>query len=257
MSPEAGTLAGMVAMVTGSIRGIGRATLLALAAAGADVIVHSRKASERGLAVQAHAEAFGVRAHQLYADIAQEEAVRELVEEAWAWQGHVDLWVNNAGADILSGGRYQQDWESKLQLLLHVDVQGTVTCSELVAARMLAQGGGHIINLGWDQAEVGGTSTASGRLFSLAKGGIMSYSRALARAVAPSVRVNCVAPGWIETAWGQEVSLARKERIRQTIPLQRWGTPHDVAEAVVWLASPAAVYITGQTIRINGGAAVS
>lgn len=257
MSSESGPFADKVVVVTGSTRGIGRAIVLALAAAGANVIVHSRTASERSAIVLAHAEALGVQAHVLYADISVETEVTNLVDDAWTWHGYVDLWVNNAGADILSGGRYQLGWQGKLQQLLQVDVQGTVFCSELVAARMLEQGWGHIINVGWDQAEVGGTTTASGRLFSLAKGGIMAYTRALARALAPRVRVNCVAPGWIETAWGQEVSQARKERIRQGIPLQRWGSPADVAEVVVWLASPAASYITGQTIRVNGGVVVS
>lgn len=257
MPDDSRKLTGLVAVVTGGTRGIGQATALALAAAGANVIINSREADVRGRVVLAQLAALGAQGSHIPADVSVADDVAHLVEAAWAWQGHVDLWVNNAGADILSGGRYRLNWRQKLEQLLAVDVWGTVTCSEVVGERMVQQGEGHIINIGWDQAEVGAEMTASGRLFALAKGGIMDYTRALARALAPAVRVNCVAPGWIETAWGEEVSSARKERIRQQIPLLRWGTPDDIAQAILWLASPAASYITGQTLRINGGVAVS
>ena len=118
---------------------------------------------------------------------------------------------------------------------------------------MKRQGFGQIINIGWDQAERGGVSSMSGQLFSLIKGGIMAYTRALAKALAPTVRVNCVAPGWIETEWGERISPRLYEYTKNQIPLGRWGTPEDIANAIVWLASPATNYTTGQTIYVNGG----
>lgn len=242
-----------VAVISGSSHGIGRATALALAAAGADVVINSRQVNTRAQLAVAAAEAQGVRALHIAADVSQAEAAASLVEQAWQWQGRVDLWVNNAGADVLSQGRYRLNWEEKLAPLLATDLWGTVRCCELAGSRMLAQGSGQIVNIGWDQAERGSVASTTGQLFSLVKGGVMAYTRALARACAPKVRANCVAPGWIETDWGEEVSRSRYERIREQIPLQRWGRPEDVAQAILWLASPASAYLSGQTIYVNGG----
>jgi NAD(P)-dependent dehydrogenase (short-subunit alcohol dehydrogenase family) len=94
----------------------------------------------------------------------------------------------------------------------------------------------------------------SGELFGAAKGAVMAFTRSLARSLAPKVRVNCLAPGWIKTAWGENASAQWQDRVRAETPLRRWGLPEDVAAAARWLASPAAAYITGQIIRINGGA---
>ncbi|MCO6451974.1 MAG: SDR family oxidoreductase [Caldilineales bacterium] len=242
-----------ISVITGSTTGIGRAIAQTLAAAGSDVIINGRSASTRSQIAVAAVEALGVQAHFIAADVADAEGAARLVREAWDWQGRVDLWVNNAGADILSEGRFRLDAEEKLARLIEVDLWGTVRCSRLAGARMQAQGFGQIINIGWDQAEHGGVRSESGQMFSLVKGGIMAYTRSLAKAMAPNVRANCVAPGWIETAWGEEVSRERYERIRQQVPMQRWGTPEDIAGAILWLASPAAAYITGQTIAVNGG----
>lgn len=256
MSPSLQPLHDLTVLLTGATRGIGRATAQALAAAGADVILNSRHADVASEIALAQVRAQGRNALHIAADVSQSADVEHLIETAWGWQGRVDVWINNAGADILSAGRYRLPWPDKLQHLWAVDVMGTVACCEAVGPRMQAQGHGHIINIGWDKAEQGGENTATGRLFALAKGGIMAYSRALALSLAPQVRVNCVAPGWIETAWGREVSSERKTRITRQIPLQRWGAPGDVAQAIVWLASPAAAYLTGQTINVNGGAVV-
>ncbi|RME85994.1 MAG: SDR family oxidoreductase [Caldilineae bacterium] len=242
-----------VAVITGSTAGIGKATALALARAGWDIVLNSRHADEHAVTTRLRLEAEGAAVLHIAADVSQADQVDTLVRVAWEWRGSVALWVNNAGADVLSQGRYRLDAEEKLSQLLAIDVWGTVRCCRLVGERMLQQGYGHIINLGWDQAEVGGVSTVSGQIFSLVKGGIMAYTRALAQALAPTVRVNCVAPGWIQTQWGEEVSAARYEQIRRGIPLHRWGRPEDVAHAITWLASDQASYITGQTIRVNGG----
>ncbi|NUQ37517.1 MAG: SDR family oxidoreductase [Caldilineales bacterium] len=242
-----------LAVITGSTAGIGRATALALAAAGSDILLNSRRRDAKAAETLAAAAAFGVQARHLPADLSDPEQTAAFVTQAWAWQGRVDLWVNNAGADVLSRGQWRQPWEERLTRLIALDVWGAVRCCQLAGAAMQRQGHGHIINLGWDQAEQGGVSSASGQLFSLVKAGIMAYTRAIARDLAPHVRVNCVAPGWIETAWGEQVSRELHERITTGIPLARWGRPEDVANAILWLASPAAAYITGQVIRVNGG----
>src|SRR5437016_4972646 len=94
----------------------------------------------------------------------------------------------------------------------------------------------------------------SGQLFGAAKGAVMAFTKSLALSLAPQVRVNCLAPGWIRTAWGEQASAAWQERVRRETPLGRWGEPEDVARTAHWLVSPAAAFITGQIVRINGGA---
>ena len=107
--------------------------------------------------------------------------------------------------------------------------------------------------MGWDQAETG-MEGDSGELFAAAKGAVMAFSRSLALSLAPQVRVHCLAPGWVRTAWGAGASQAWQERVRRETPLRRWGLPADVAAVARWLASPGAGYLTGQVVRVNGGA---
>jgi 3-oxoacyl-[acyl-carrier protein] reductase len=140
-----------------------------------------------------------------------------------------------------------------LQGLWQVDVRATLLLSRDVGRRMKERGRGVILTMGWDQAETG-MEGDSGQLFGATKAAIMAFTRSLALSLAPEVRVNCVAPGWIRTAWGEHASALWQDRVRRETPLLRWGTPEDVAQTARWLASPAAQFITGQIIRVNGGA---
>ncbi len=158
----------------------------------------------------------------------------------------------NAGADTLTGGAGKWSFDEKLDALLAVDLKATMRLARDIGARMKARGRGSIITIGWDQAETG-MEGDSGQLFAAAKGAVMCFTRSLALSLAPEVRVNCIAPGWIRTAWGETASAVWQERVRRETPLGVWGLPEDVADAAVWLASPSARFITGQTIRVNGG----
>ncbi len=241
------------AVVTGSSSGIGRALALALTAAGANVLVHGRKA-EAAAEVAAAIASQGGDSPVVLADLADPAQIERLVDDAWtALGGRVDLWINNAGADVLTGGALHLPFAERMQRLLDVDLRGAVLCSHLVGQRMLAQGGGQIINIAWDQALTGGVGTESGQLFAAVKAGVIGFSKALARGLAPTVRVNVIAPGWIETAWGESVNRELYERLRRQTPLQRWGMPDDVAAAALFLASPSANFLTGQVIMVNGG----
>ena len=117
---------------------------------------------------------------------------------------------------------------------------------------MHGAGGGAIVNIGWDKADVG-MAGDSGELFAAVKGAVAAFSKSLALSLAPEVRVNCLAPGWIKTAWGQQAEKKWQDLVAQETPLERWGTPEDVAVAARWLASPAAAFVTGQVIRVDGG----
>ncbi|MDX6452907.1 MAG: 3-oxoacyl-[acyl-carrier protein] reductase, partial [Gaiellaceae bacterium] len=176
-----------------------------------------------------------------------------LVAEARERLGGLDVWVNNAGADVLTGEAASWDWERKLDHLLAVDLKGTIACSYAVGAVMREQsGGGAIVNMSWDHV-TSGMAGADPELFSAVKGGVLAYSKSLARALAPSVRVNVLCPGWIETAFGQQADAGLRRSVAESTPLRRWGTPADVAAAALYLASPAAAFITGQAINVNGG----
>ena len=118
---------------------------------------------------------------------------------------------------------------------------------------MFADGRGAIVTIGWDQADRGMEGN-SGELFAATKNAIMGFSRSLAVGLAPKVRVNCIAPGWIKTAWGDTASSAWQERVLRETPLKRWGTPADIANAARFLCSDDASFITGQVINVNGGA---
>src|SRR5262249_37325334 len=151
-----------------------------------------------------------------------------LVNHAFAlWDG-LDAWLHLAGADTLTGEGARQSYDTKLDLLWSVDVVATMRLCRAAGERMRAAGSGVIVTMGWDQAETG-MAGDSGELFAATKGAVMSYTRSLAMSLAPSVRVNCVAPGWIKTAWGEGASNAWQERVLRETPLARWGTPEDIA----------------------------
>jgi 3-oxoacyl-[acyl-carrier protein] reductase len=244
-------LAGQTAVVTGASRGIGRAIAIELARAGAAVLVHARSRQEEADETARAIGALGVPCRVLLADIGDFHARQSLVDQAWSWRGDVDVWINNAGADVLTGAAARLPFQEKLDLLLRVDVTGTIVLCRTVGRRMLARGG-VILNMGWDQAERG-MAGDSGEMFAAAKGAIMAFSRSLAQSLAPHVRVNCLAPGWIRTAWGEQASDKWQERARAESLWQRWGTPDDVAKVARFLVSPAAGFINGQIINVNGG----
>jgi 3-oxoacyl-[acyl-carrier protein] reductase len=245
-------LAGQVAVVTGSSTGIGRATAWELAKAGAAVVIHARGSWQEAQQLAEQIEHAGGHATVILADLADPAEHERFVEVAWSWRDGIDVWVNNAGADVLTGDMARWSFEEKLNVLWQVDVTAAMRLSRLVGARMRARGRGVIVNTGWDQVEHG-MAGDSGELFAAIKGAVMAFSKSLARSLAPQVRVNCVAPGWIRTEWGDQASEFWQNRARRESLLERWGEPSDVAQTVRWLVSPAAAFITGQIVNVNGG----
>ncbi len=188
----------------------------------------------------------------MMADLSDPAAQDSFTRDAWAWRGHVDVWVNNAGVDTLTGANAKLTFEEKLELLWRLDVTASLRLSRSIGRLMKARGTGSIVNMGWDQADFG-MAGDSGELFAAVKGAVMAATKSLAKSLAPTVRVNCVAPGWIKTAWGEGASEAWQTRARREALLDRWGTPEDIAAAIVFLSSPAASFITGHILPVNGG----
>jgi 3-oxoacyl-[acyl-carrier protein] reductase len=217
------------------------------------VIVHGRRSRQAADDIARAVSEMGRKSAVLLADLADRSAGDELVEQAWSIWGGLDAWLHLAGADTLTGPSAKLAFDAKLDLLWSVDVAATIRLCRNVGSRMAAQGSGSIVTMGWDQAETG-MEGDSGELFAAAKGAILAFTRSLALSLAPHVRVNALAPGWIKTAWGQGASQAWQDRVLAETPLARWGTPEDVAAAACFLISDAAAFLTGQTIRVNGGA---
>ena len=246
-------LAGLNTVVTGGSSGIGQAIALAFAREGATVLFTYRSAADAAQQVLTEICALDGHAYALQAELGTVEACNALVSQAQQRLGRLDVWVNNAGADILTTEAADWDWSRKLNLLLAVDLRGTLACCYAADKIMQQQPlGGHLINMSWDHVTVG-MAGENPELFSAVKGGVLSFSKSLARSVAPKVRVNVLAPGWIETRFGAQANREFYQQVQANTPLQRWGTPEDVAAAAVYLASPAAKFLTGQTINVNGG----
>ncbi|HEY2158894.1 MAG TPA: SDR family oxidoreductase, partial [Isosphaeraceae bacterium] len=223
-------LSGLRAAVLGSTSGIGRATALALAEAGADVIIHGRKISDAAEEVAEAVQRLGRRAEIIPADLADRRAGDRLVEAAWSRWGGLDAWLHIAGADTLTGPGARLPFDEKLDTLWSVDVSATIRLCRAVGRKMKDRGHGAIVTMGWDQAETG-MEGDSGELFAATKGAILAFTKSLALSLAPQVRVNAMAPGWIKTAWGESASQPWQERVMRETPLKRWGTPEDVARA--------------------------
>jgi len=247
-------LAGRAAVVTGASSGIGRAIAIELAFAGADVLVHAR-ANRRGAEETAGlVESAGRKTGVAIADIADEEQAQSLIEAAYQWQGDIHIWVNNAGADVLTGEAAKLAFDDKLQRLWQTDAQGTMRLARLVGRRMCEKETPEatILNMGWDQAAAG-MAGDSGEMFAAVKGAVMAFTKSLAKSLAPQVRVNCLAPGWIKTSWGEAASDYWQQRAKSESLLQRWGTPEDVARVARFLVSPEAAFVNGQIVPVNGG----
>ncbi len=245
-------LFGLTALITGSNSGIGLAIAQEFLSNGCSVIANGRSPVD---CKTIFPEADLLKCMYIQADVSNEDARNHLLQQAWNWHGKVDILVNCAGVDILTGEIKQRSFEEKLRLLWSVDVLGTVGLCRELGKKMKEQGSGSIINIGWDGARRGLAGDSS-ELFAITKGAVESFSLSLAQTLAPEVRVNVISPGWIQTKWGAGASTAWQEKIQRQTLASRWGKPEEIASVAAFLASPAASYVNGQIINVNGGFAV-
>jgi 3-oxoacyl-[acyl-carrier protein] reductase len=244
-------LAGKHVLVTGASSGIGAAIAVGCAREGADVAVTYRSNAGGAEDTAGRMRALGRRAEVLRVDIARDEEVAALAGGLRERFGRVDAWINNAGADILTGAGGRLSRQEKLERVLAVDLRGTILAS-WAAVEMMGERGGAIVNMSWDHI-IQGMAGENPILYAAAKGGIASFSRSLARTVAPRIRVNILAPGFIETAFGEQADEDWRSEVAERTPLRRWGVPEDLVGAAVFLISDESSFVTGQMIMVNGG----
>jgi 3-oxoacyl-(acyl-carrier-protein) reductase len=241
-------LSGKIALVTGAGRGIGREIALTLAAAGAAVAVNDFAGEETCLAVVAEIEALGVRAICAMGDVGDEASVAAMVEKVETELGPLAIVVNNAGItrDNVVMLMSPDDFDG----VVRTHLRGTFLVSKAVARKMLRRREGSIINI----SSVVGRGATGQANYAAAKAGIIGLTKSLAKELgARTIRVNAVAPGYIDTAMTQELSDDVRKAIVDATPLRAIGQPSDVANAVLFLASPLSRYITGCTLPVDGG----
>ncbi len=246
-------LSGRTALVTGASRGIGRAIARALAEAGADVLINYARSATAAQELAAEIASLGRRAEAVAADVADPAAVEAMFERLAATWGSLDILVNNAGVirDNLVGGMDVADWDR----VQSVNLRGAFLCTRAAAALMVPRHAGKIVNVASVSALRGGRGQTN---YAAAKGGLLAFTRACAVELAPKgIQVNAVVPGLIATDMSARVRQRAGVRLLQSIPAGRFGEPADVAPAVVFLASPAADYISGQALGVDGGMTVA
>ena len=242
-------LDGKVALVTGASRGIGRAIALRLAEEGAKVAINYAGNVKAAEEVKAAIEEKGGKALLVQADVSDSAAAEAMVASVVEAFGTVDILVNNAG--ITRDALFARMKEEDFNAVINTNLKGVFHCTKAVTKLMMKQRSGRIVNMA---SVVGVTGNAGQANYSAAKAGVIGFTKSVARELAGrGITVNSVAPGFIETDMTAVLSDKVKEAMAEDIPLKRAGKPEDVANAVLFLASDNAAYITGQVLHVDGG----
>lgn len=243
------TLVGKVALVTGGSRGIGRAIALKLAENGADVAINYAGNTAAAEEVKTAIEQMGRKALLVQGSVADTDGVQTIVNTVVKELGRLDILINNAGItrDGLLMRMKEADWDD----VMHTNLKGVYNCSKAVLRTMMKQRSGRIVNMASVVGEMGNAGQTN---YAAAKAGVIGFTKSLAKEVASrGITVNAIAPGFIATDMTRVLSDDQKAEMARTIPLGRAGQPEDVANAVLFLVSEGAAYITGQVLNVDGG----
>ena len=245
-----GKLDNKIAVVTGAGQGIGKAIATKLAAEGATVVVTDVNEAT----AKETADGLGNGALGIHTDVTDRDSVNAMVDQVVSQFGRIDVLVNNAGWD--KGEAFVDSEPETWDRILGINLYGVLNTSKKVLPIMAAQGSGKVVNLGSDAGRVGSSGEA---VYSAAKGGVIAFTKAVAREMARSqVNVNCVCPGPTDTALFASMGGDKlREALTKAIPFRRLGQPEDLANAVAFLASDEASFITGQTVSVSGGLTMS
>ena len=242
-------LDGKIALVTGGSRGIGRAVAIELAKEGAAVVINYAGNKAAAEEVQSIITQMGGKAMIIQADVSDEKSAMQMVEEVIAQLGGIDILVNNAGItrDGLFIRMKEEDWNA----VINTNLTGIFNCTKVAAKYMMKKRSGRIINM----SSVSGIMGNAGQTnYAAAKAGVIGFTKSLAREMASrGITVNAVAPGFIATDMTAAMPEKAQEHVLTSIPLGKMGKPEDIANAVLFLASDKASYITGQVIHVDGG----
>lgn len=238
-----------VALVTGASRGIGREIALELAKSGISVAVNYYSSDEKAKELLGLIKNINPNVQLYKADVSQEREVSEMVHKIESQLGEIDIVVNNAGISQI--GLFTDMTSSERDRMIGVNLIGAMNVSKAVLPKMIHYKSGSIINISSMWGEVGASCEV---VYSAAKAGLIGFTKALAKELGPSgIRVNCISPGVIDTDMNSELSDEDMKELISDIPLNRIGTPNDIAKAVKFLISDKASYITGQVLSVNGG----
>lgn len=242
-------LSGKVALITGGSRGIGRAIALALAEGGADILLNYSRSDKQADEVKREIEKLGRKCVTVRADVSKFEQAQNLGKAVTNHFGKLDILINNAGVnrDRTLRRMTPEQWNEVIQ----TNLSSMFNCTKAVIETMIAQNGGVIVSVSSVIGEMGNIGQAN---YAATKAGIIGFTKTMAKELAANnIRVNAIAPGFIETDMLGTVPQDIRKQILTQIPLGRFGTPEEIALAVLYLCSPAASWITGITLRINGG----
>ncbi|EDP74632.1 3-oxoacyl-[acyl-carrier-protein] reductase [Hydrogenivirga sp. 128-5-R1-1] len=242
-------LSGKTALVTGSTRGIGKATAYRLSEAGAKVVVTGRSEDRAREVAKEISDSTGNEVFSVALDIGSKESIEEALKRVNEEVGGVDILVNNAGInrDTLFIRMKYEDWDE----IIRVNLTGTFLITQLVVKGMLKKKWGRVINMSSVVAFIGNVGQAN---YSAAKAGLVGFTKTLAKELAPrNITVNAIAPGFIETDMTENLPEEIKQGFLNQIPMNRFGKSEDVANVVLFLASDLSSYITGEVIHVNGG----